>query len=225
MDRETLEEWVEKQRAKGRELRQMVQPMVALENDAQDGWDVEGYATTFDKFYTLIRTSEFEAQEMVDARAFDGCDMSDFILRYDHEGRVFARNRNKTLEAEPDAHGLRVRGKLRGTQLGRDILEEVKGGYSDRMSFAFTVAKDKREAIEDHETGFITIRRTILEIGKLYDVSIVSFPANDATEVFARSAADGANGWAAQEVRALKARRNDIARLKLKIRLMEVQNT
>ena len=64
---------------------------------------VEGYATTFDKPYLLY---EFEdgtkIYERIDAHALDGADMSDVIMQYDHEGRVFARQSNKTLLLIPD---------------------------------------------------------------------------------------------------------------------------
>lgn len=217
-----LPDWLERQFNQGREFRRMATPLQVRANDDQenkDGWDVEGYATTFDQWYTLAAWNDYEVQECVDRKAFDSCDMSDFIMQYDHHGRVFARNRNKTLTAEPDDHGLRTLAKLRGTTLGREILEEVQGGYSDRMSFAFVVKKDKREVVEDHETGKVLVKRTILEISKLYDVSIVSIPANDATEISARGLADGSISWAAQELRAYEDRRRAYLWLQLQLRL------
>lgn len=217
MDR-MIPDWIERQLDQGREFRRMATPMQVRADDP-DGWDVEGYATTFNDWYTLCAWGSHEVKECVDRHAFDGCDMADFIMQYDHHGRVFARNRNKTLAAEPDEHGLHTLAKLRGTTLGREILEEVQGGYSDRMSFAFTVKKDKREVIEDHDTGKILVKRTILEISKLYDVSIVSIPANDATEIFARGLADGAISWAAQELRSFQERRKAYLWLQLQLRL------
>lgn len=215
-----LPDWLERQFNQGREFRRMTTPLQARADD-QDEWDVDGYATTFNQWYTLVAWDDYEVQESVDRSAFDSCDMSDFIMQYDHHGRVFARNRNETLTAEPDDHGLHVLAKLRGTTLGREILEEVQGGYSDRMSFAFVVKKDKREVVEDHDTGKVMVKRTILEISKLYDVSIVSIPANDATEISARGLADGSISWAAQELRAYEARRRARQRLQLKLKLME----
>lgn len=218
-----LPDWIEERLAQGREFRQMVQPMHirAAEEGEEPGYIVEGYATTFNQLYTLYSMDGYTVEEQVDARAFDGCDMSDYIMQYDHHGRVFARNRNKTLTATPDEHGLHTVADLSGTELGRQVYEEIKGGYSDRMSFAFTVANDKKEIFEDRVTGMVTVRRTILEIGKLYDVSVVSIPANDATEIFARGMADGAISWAAQELRAYEARRKARQRLQLKLKLME----
>ena len=57
----------------------------------------------------------------------------------------------------------------------------------------FKVGKNRREVIEeDHEKNVTTVLRTIESISKLYDVSAVSIPANEATDISARSAADGA---------------------------------
>lgn len=160
---------------------------------------VTGYATTFNQTYELYRDAfdgmVYIVREQVDPEAFKDTDMSDVIMQYDHEGRVFARTSNKTLELDPDEHGLHIRANLGGTELGRQLFEEIEGGYTTKMSFGFRVGKDKRERTEeqDSETGVttITILRTILEISKLYDVSAVSLPANDATSISARNFGEG----------------------------------
>lgn len=220
----TLPEWLERQLSQGREFRAMVAPMEARADEEQK-CVVEGYATTFDQFYTLYRWDDYEVQECVDRGAFNGCDMSDFILQVDHHGKVYARNRNRTLSASPDEHGLFCRAELAGVSGGPELYADVRGGYYDKMSFAFTVKRDKREVIEDREAGKITVKRTILEIAKLYDVSIVSVPANDATEVSARGLADGETGWAAQELRAFEARRKAKAKYLYKLKLMDMEGT
>lgn len=160
---------------------------------------VTGYATRFNEPYELYRVSYggevYIVREQVDREAFTDCDMDDVIMQYDHEGRVFARTSNGTLEVEPDSVGLRIRAQLGGTDLGRDVYDEIEGGYTTKMSFGFRVSQDKRERTEerDEETGVttITVLRTITRISKLYDVSAVSLPANDATSISARSFADG----------------------------------
>ena len=161
---------------------------------------VTGYATTFNQPYELYRDAWdgtiYVVREQIDPEAFKDTDMSDVIMQYDHEGRVFARTSNNTLELDPDEHGLHIRANLGGTELGRQLFEEIEGGYTTKMSFGFRVGKDKRERTEeqDSETGVttITILRTILEISKLYDVSAVSLPANDATSISARNFGEGA---------------------------------
>ena len=180
MDKTMIPDRILQRLSNGQECRRMVQPMEArAENEAD--CIVEGYACTFGEPYLLGGDGESELWESIDARAFDGCDMTDVIMQYDHEGRVFARNRNNTLDCTPDSHGLLTRATLGGTELGRQVYSEVKGGYSDKMSFRFRVAEDERVIREDHENNKVIVTRTITKISKLYDVSVVSIPANDMT--------------------------------------------
>lgn len=160
---------------------------------------VSGYATTFNQPYELYRWAYegrvYIVNEQIDAAAFDDTDMSDVIMQYDHEGRVFARTSNGTLELDPDEHGLHIRANLGGTEIGRELFEEIEGGYTAKMSFGFRVGEDKREETveRDAETGVTTttVLRTITKISKLYDVSAVSLPANDATSISARNFGEG----------------------------------
>lgn len=174
---------------------------------------VEGYATTFNDPYVLYSFEDYEVREQVDRHAFDAADVSDVIAQYDHQGRVFARTGNGTLELNADDHGLHVRMKLAGTELGRQLFEEIKGGYTTKMSFGFTVKADERTQIE--EEGRTIILRTIKEIGKLYDVSAVSLPANDATSISARSYGEGVIAELAEERRKSEERRRQIQRIKI----------
>lgn len=193
-------------------------PVGALETrDADDGsMIVEGYATVFDHVYVLYRDNGYVLDECIDRHAFDDCDMSDVIMQYDHEGRIFARNRNKTLDVNPDDHGLHMRAHLEGTEIGRQLYQEIKGGYTDKMSFGFTVDKDERIVEEDHNTGTVTVHRRITKIRKLFDVSAVSLPANDATEISARSFGDGVIA----EIKAERLAAQQRERTKAKIKLM-----
>lgn len=165
---------------------------------------VRGYATTYNQPYLLWRDAEIELWEQVDSKAFDGTDISDVIMQYDHEGRVFARTKNNTLVLRSDEHGLSIEADLGGTSIGRELFEEIKGGYTTKMSFGFTVKSD--EWTKRTEDGIEKNLRTITEIGKLYDVSAVSLPANDATEISVRSLSDGV-------IERLKAERLEAKRL------------
>lgn len=176
---------------------------------------VEGYATTFGQPYELWREDGYTVYEQVDAGAFEKTDMADVIMQYDHEGRVFARTSNGTLLLTPDEHGLRVRADLSGTEIGRQLYEEIKGGYTDKMSFGFRVEADKREITENHEEGTVTVLRTITEIAKLYDVSAVSLPANDATTISARSIGEGVIADAKQELLAAEKRERQKKKIKI----------
>lgn len=173
----------------GREFRDM--EIRALVDESPDEQVVEGYATTFNQPYELWKEDGYTVSEQIDAKAFDGCDMSDVIMQYDHEGRVFARISNGTLTVTPDENGLKVRALLGGTELGRQLYQEIRGGYTNKMSFAFIVAEDRREIEENNETGEVNILRVITRISKLYDVSAVSLPANPATTIAARTYGEG----------------------------------
>lgn len=178
--------------------------------EEQDGRKiVEGYATTFGDEYRLWGDSSFELMESVDSRAFDEADMSDVIMQYDHAGRVFARKSNGTLELEADEKGLRIKADLGGTELGRQLYEEIQGGYTTKMSFGFTVGKTERREERDEETGKIIVHRKILSFKKIYDVSAVSLPANDATEISARNIGEGVIAEVKQELLAVEARRRE----------------
>ncbi|MBQ9855978.1 MAG: HK97 family phage prohead protease [Clostridia bacterium] len=156
----------------------------------EDEKRVTGYATTFGVPYKLYGSNSYEIWEVIDKNAFDKTDMDDVIMQYDHEGRVFARTRNNTLALRSDEHGLLIDADLSGTELGRQLYEEIKGGYTDKMSFGFTVRGDKWE--DEMIDGVQKSTRTITDIGKLYDVSAVSIPANDSTSLSVRSLTDGA---------------------------------
>lgn len=212
--------------AEGREYRNF---NTIERRESEDGEKiVEGYATTFNQPYELFRDAwEGETYifvEQVDANAFADTDMSDVIMQYNHEGRVFARTNNGTLGLDADMKGLHIRANLGGTEIGRQLYEEIEGGYTDKMSFGFRVGKDKVDRTEerDNETGLLTVTvlRTILEISKLYDVSAVSLPANDATSISARNFCDGV----IEEIKKDYLEREKRERQKRKIRLlMEVK--
>ena len=182
----------------GRTYRNVQKIEARAEEDG--GKFVEGYATVFSTPYELWSMDGYTVLEQIDPAAFDECDMSDVIMQYNHEGRVFARTSNKTLEVKTDDTGLYTRADLGGTELGSQVYEEIAGGYTDKMSFGFKVKEDKREITEDKETGQVTVLRTITKIGKLYDVSAVSLPANDATSISARSYGEGVIAELIEEV-------------------------
>lgn len=172
-----------------REYRSIIE-INAIENDDEKKEKrVSGYACTFNQQYTLMEFDDEEYREQIDSHAFDDCNMDDVIMQYDHEGRVFARTRNNTLSLETDEHGLKIDADLGGTEIGRNLYEEIRGGYTDKMSFGFVVADDEwKEFIEGNKHIWI---RTIKRISKLYDVSAVSIPANDATSISVRNLCDG----------------------------------
>lgn len=176
---------------------------------------VSGYASTFEEPYTLFEDRDIIIREVVDKEAFKNTDMSDVIFQYNHEGRVIARNSNNTLEVIPDEKGLFIKADLSGTELGRELYEEIRGGYTDKMSFGFTI--DRIECTRtDLEDGRIDVLYRILGVSKLYDVSAVSIPANDGTSISVetRSQIDGV-------IEEARAERLERAKVELKKRLLK----
>ena len=147
------------------------------EEEKEEKW-VEGYASRYDSPTVMWEYDGVEYKEQIVQGAFDGCDIGDVIFQYDHSGKVMARTRNNTLQLEINSNGLYIRARLDGTEEGRKLYEEIKGGYIDKMSFGFTVKEDSYDE-EEH-------MRNIRKIKKLYDVSAVSMPAYDSTTISAR---------------------------------------
>ena len=179
-----MEEKMLKKLNEGRAYRSMVM-------EASDDKIVEGYASTFEQPYDLYSFKDKNGtrhvvREVIARSAFAETDMEDVIMQYDHTGRVFARKSNGTLIISEDEHGLKIRADLGGTEIGRQLYEEIRGGYTNKMSFGFSIADD--DTVPDGQDYLHTVHK----IGKLYDVSAVSLPANDFTEISARSQIDGA---------------------------------
>lgn len=164
---------------------------IAAEDETAISYEVEGLASTFDDPYLLFEYNDafegkkVEVWEKVDRDAFKEADISDTVFQYNHGGHVFARTKNGTLKLAANETGLEVRADLGGTRGGRDMAEEIRGGYIDKMSIGFTVAEDVTVTEEDPEKILVT--RTITRVKKLYDVSAVDFPANPNTDINARS--------------------------------------
>lgn len=175
-----------------REYRNFVLSIVEVAEGGEGGMIVRGYASTFNQPYVLYEDDGLIIEETVDPGAFEEADMSDVIMQYDHEGRVFARLSNDTLRLSVDEHGLAIEADLGGTQIGRQLYEEIKGGYTNKMSYAYTVTDDgtvwTREKLPD---GRLHEMRSVTHIKKVYDVSAVSLPANDATSISVRKLTDG----------------------------------
>ena len=176
---------------------------------------VVGYASTFNEPYTLYEDEGWRFNEVVDSRAFDNTDMSDVILQYDHCGRVFARISNNTLTVTPDEKGLLIEADLGGTELGRQLFEEIRGGYTNKMSFGFTVDGEEVRDTKAPDGKALTVR-TITSVRKLYDVSAVSLPANDATSISVRSLTDG-------EIERIQAERLEAEKMELERRRTEIR--
>lgn len=159
-----------------RNFSSMLLPSQADENT--ESYIVQGRAVVFDTPTCLFECDGVKYLEVIARGAFDTCDMSDVIFNYNHGGKVVARLRNKTLKLAIGNEGLDIEADLRGTVEGRNLHEEIKGGYIDKMSFSFS--------IEESSYNVDTHTRTITKIKKLYDVSAVDIPAYNETSISAR---------------------------------------
>ncbi len=153
-----------------------------LRNENGESQDyVHGVPVVFNTPTCLWEYEGVKFYEQIDRHAFDSCDMSDVIFNYNHGGRVAARIRNNTLKLSLNDVCMEMEAYLGGTEYGRGLLEDIRGGYIDKMSFAFVVD------VDGDEYDAATHTRTIKRIKKLYDVSAVDIPAYDTTSISARS--------------------------------------
>ncbi len=165
---------------------------------------LEGMATTFDEPYKLYSYGGVDFFEMIASNCLDGADMTDVVMLYDHESRVMARITNFTLYLEVRPEGLFFYADLSKSDFARSLYEDVKNGLITKMSWSFSVKKWGR----DEETNTDIVEK----VGKVYDISLVSIPANDNTSVQARKQQH------INEVNVIEKRK----RLEIKLKLMEV---
>ena len=165
---------------------------------------VEGYAANYER-YQLLETESGAVYEQFTRDNFEGVDLSDVIMQYDHRGEVFARCKNGSLIVKTDDKGLFIAADLGRTQRGREVYEMIAKGMIDKMSWSFI----------PEGMHFDSKTRTVTYSGikKIFDVSAVSIPANDTTDIHARSLIDGEIKRAAQELR-----RREVLQLQIKIK-------
>lgn len=151
-----------------------------FDGEEKESRTVEGIACVFNQATDLGWFTE-----EIDRNAFEGCDFSDVVLNFNHDNSlILARTTNGSLTLYTDEKGLHQRAEIVKTSTGEDVLTLVRNKLISKMSFAFTIANDGEEWVErDGEKD----HRIIKKIGRLYDVSLVTFPAYEQTSVSARS--------------------------------------
>ena len=176
---------------------------------------VRGYASTFEPYVLFEDEDGIQYKEVIEPTAFDEADLTDVVFRVDHEGTVYARSSAGTLKVGFDEHGLFDEADLSKTAKARELFEEIKAGNYPKQSFAFIVKEDEYDKK--------THTRTIKKIGKVFDVSPVSFPANPTTELDIATR-DYFNGVIeAEKAERLESEKREKAKklLELKIKIME----
>lgn len=150
--------------------------------ESKDTMVIRGKAVSFDSPTVLYEVDGLKYYEVISRGAFDGCDMKDACLKYNHDDStpILARIRGGSLSLNLMDDGLYFDATLFNTSFSRDCYELVRQGAL-QCSFAFTVTTDGD--VYDRNTR----TRRINKIGRLYDLSIVSLPAYSDTFVQARS--------------------------------------
>jgi HK97 family phage prohead protease len=163
---------------------------------------VEGIAARYEP-YELYRDFDGEpVYERFERGCFDNCDMSDIIMQYDHAGKVMARTSNGSLIVEVTEDGLFVAADLGRTEASRDLYADIQAGMVTKMSWRFAVG----DYYYDQESRTI-VHKTVR---KIYDVTPVSIPANDNTEISARAWVDGEIAQAARREAELDEKRRKL---------------
>ena len=139
---------------------------------------IEGYFSTFDGRYEM----PWGDYETVAPGAFDGALDDDIRALIDHESRlVLGRTTAKTLELRVDAHGLWGSILLNeNDQDAMNLYARVERGDVSQCSFGFEILEESYEVLPD-QTVHWTIQRV-----RLFEVSVVTFPAYENTSVAAR---------------------------------------
>ena len=176
--------------------------------DAAQDLILEGVAIVFDT-PTIINDVGGSYTEVIRSGALDTTDLSDVHLFYNHDANKVPLARTpKTMELKQSTVGLEFKATLPNTESAREVYEAVKRGDLSGCSFAFTVP----EGGDEYDPA--TNTRTIFKISKLYECSVVPFPAYPQTSVEARNAqAASLNNFKARQN--LKKLCNDIMKVEV----------
>lgn len=152
---------------------------------SEDGRKIRGTAVVFNQLSENLGGY----REQIEAGAFDGCDMADVRCLINHDdNRVLGRTTSGTLRLSRDAQGVHFEDDPPNTSYAHDLAMCMDRGDVDQCSFSFTVAPGGSEWSEDPETGGEI--RTVKKIARLWDVSVVTYPAYPQTSSEIRSHAE-----------------------------------
>lgn len=152
------------------------------ENNEQYGNYIEGLPIVFDK-----STDLGWYEETIDRNALTNTDLKDvkFLINHNTDMIPLARSRNNnansTMQLSVVDEGMKIRANLdtENNTEARSLYSAIERRDIDGMSFMFSVKEDKWDDLESDYP-----KRTILEIGKVFEVSAVTFPAYQDTEIY-----------------------------------------
>lgn len=190
---------------------------VRAQQDEKHGNMLTGRPIVYDE-----RTNLGWYDEIIERGALDEADLKDvrFLVNHNTDMIPLARSRNNnensTMQMSVDEKGMEIRVDLdtENNVEAKSLYSAVERGDLDGMSFMFSVDEDKWDEIEsDHPV------RTILKLGRIFEVSAVTFPAYEATSISARGL-DSALDSAKSSLENVKAEARAIERKKQKIRIL-----
>lgn len=190
---------------------------VRAEENEEHGHFLSGVPIVFDS-----RTDLGWHDEIIERGALDATDLRDvrFLINHNTDMVPLARSRNNnensTMQMSVGDNGMSIRVDLdtENNAEAKALYSAVARGDLDGMSFMFAVDSDAWEDLEsEHPT------RRIRSIGKVFEVSAVTFPAYEATSIQARGLSDALDG-AKESLESAKAEMREIERKKQKIRIL-----
>lgn len=190
---------------------------VRADRNEEHGHFLSGRPIVFNK-----RTNLGWYDEIISAEALNGTDLKDvrFLVNHNTDMIPLARSRNNnansTMQMSVDADGMSIRVDLdtENNADARSLYSAVERGDITGMSFMFTVDEDTwADKESDHPT------RTIRKIGKVLEVSAVTFPAYEQTSITARGLSEALDS-AKASLESAKAADREIERKKQRIRIL-----
>lgn len=157
---------------------------IRAENNEKNGDHIVGRPIVYNS-----KTDLGYFDEIIEAGALEKANLKDvrFLVNHNTDMIPLARSRNNNenstmqLEVDKDGMGIRVNLDTENNSEARNLYSAIKRGDITGMSFMFTIDDEEWENLEsDHPT------RHIRKIGQVFEVSAVTFPAYEATEISAR---------------------------------------
>lgn len=166
------------------EIRMTATPMEIRDGENDQPTVIEGYALKFSRDSDPMGFGEYRFREQIDPHALDDADMSNVVALFNHDQSQVLGRTGVNLELTVDETGLRYKLTPPNTQLGHDLVENVRAGIISQSSFAFTIPDDSdaQKWTRDGDAD-APYNRLIRSIDHIYDVSPVTTPAYPDTEV------------------------------------------